>query len=95
MQASESVAGLYSIEITIGPSGEETFQIAVDMDDDLVLYPEKPRCTKKSAKIRGPEPAPSQEDAWLIRGDSGTRYTIELFKPSAATTSVTWLRSTN
>jgi len=95
MQASESVAGLYSIEITIGPSGEETFQIAVDMDDDLVLYPEKPRCTKKSAKIRGPEPAPSQEDAWLIRGDSGTRYTIELFKPSAATTSVTWLRSTS
>jgi len=88
---SRDVEGLYTYEVTLGTKGQESFQISVDNDRELVLYPETPRCTRKAMPVLGPAPAPSQEHAWVIKGDSGARYRVEVFK-SGPVTSVTWLR---
>jgi len=89
LEPSEEEPGLWCFEVELGASGEESFQIAVEHDPYMVLYPEVPRCTRKAAAILGPGDPPSREQAWLIRGTAGSRYRIEFFQ-SGATTAVMW-----
>jgi len=91
LEPSVDVEGLFTYDLTLGSKGQETFQICVDGDPELVLYPEQPNCTRKAAPTRGPAPPPSRDHAWAIRGDSGSRYRVEVFR-SGAELSVTWLR---
>nr|AQS99216.1 type I polyketide synthase [Gambierdiscus polynesiensis] len=91
LEPSRDVEGLYTYEVTLGSKGRESFQISVDNDPELVLYPETPSCTRKATPVLGPSQAPSQEYAWVMKGDSGARYRVEVFKSGPAT-SVTWLR---
>lgn len=91
LEASAEVDGLYTYEVTLGAKGQESFQICVDSDPDLALYPEQPFCTRKATPVVGPSPSPSREHSWLIKGDSGVRYRVEVFK-SGSTVSVTWFR---
>lgn len=79
----------YCSECVLGPTGEELFQIAVEYDPYMILYPEMERCIRKAARILGPAEPPSREHAWLIRGDPGSRYRIEFFH-YGSTASVTW-----
>jgi len=86
---SEDDYGLWTFELTLGSSGQEAFQIAVEYDPYLVLYPEEKLCTRRTAKVLGPSQAPTQDHAWLIKGSPGTRYRVELFV-SGATAAVFW-----
>jgi len=86
------VIGLHTHELEIGESGEESFQIAYGLDDKMMFYPEETQCTRKTARIQGPEEAPSEEHAWLIRGTPGTYFRIEFFVfESGARQSVNWM----
>jgi len=91
LEASEEIGGLYTFEVTLGSKGQESFQISVDNDPECVLYPEQPNCTRKTTQVLGPSAPPSREHAWVIKGDGGARYRVEVFK-AGPTTSVTWFR---
>lgn len=91
LENSEDIAGLFFCEVILGPSGEETFQLLLDADPDLALYPPEERCAKKGRAVVGPEVPPSREHAWLIRGSPGVQYRVEFFM-SATTKTVSWIR---
>jgi len=91
LEPSEEVAGLFTRELTLSTKGQESFQIAVDGDPELVLYPEQPLCSRRAAPVLGPSFPPSRDHSWVIRGDSGARYRVEVFR-AGSTTSVTWFR---
>jgi len=91
LEPSEDIQGLYTYEVTLGNKGQELFQICVDSDPELVLYPEQPNCTRKATPVLGPAAPPSREHSWVIKGDSGARYTVEVFKSGPAI-SVTWIK---
>merc|ERR1711920_1008314 len=84
--------GLYTYEVTLSATGQESFQVAVDHDPDLNLYPAQEECSKKAAKVLGPAPAPTRKNCWVIKGEAGKSYTVELFRPTPSTTSVTWCK---
>merc|ERR1719221_1610585 len=91
LEPAEEVLGLYHLDIIMGDSGQETFQVVLDNDPDMALYPEKENCTSKLAKILGPGPPPSQAYSWVMKGTAGVNYRLELFKP-AGSVSVTWYK---
>merc|ERR1712107_718982 len=91
LEASEEVKGLYTYQIVLGSKGQETFQIVVDHDPDLVLYPETKMCTRKALKVMGPGTAPDREHCWAIKGDSGAKFTLEVMKTPGSVT-VTWFK---
>lgn len=70
--ASDTLDGLFTCVVTLGKSGAESFQVFHE-DPSWVFFPIERLCTRKSTPITGPMPAPSREDAWLIRGQSGMR----------------------
>lgn len=92
MTPDPNVSGLHTTEVEIGESGEETFQVVYDFDTDKVLYPGEKLCRRKSAKIIGPLPAPSTEDAWLLVGQPGTLFRVEVYLNGPALF-VSWLQS--
>merc|ERR1712050_469370 len=67
MESDMEIEGLWSMNITLGSSGEETFQVVGDSDPDVTYYPEQERCPFKSAPIKGPGKA-EKEKAWCLRG---------------------------
>mmetsp|Transcript_89371 Transcript_89371/g.278043 ORF Transcript_89371/g.278043 Transcript_89371/m.278043 type:complete len:959 (+) Transcript_89371:20-2896(+) len=91
LEPSEDVPGLYTYEVVLGSKGQEAFQICADSDPELVLYPEHPNCTRKATPVMGPAPPPSREHSWVIKGDSGARFRVEVFK-SGGSVSVTWFK---
>merc|ERR1712151_316195 len=95
LSPSSDTDGLFTYDFTLGSSGQESFQIALDHDPDLNLYPETTKCTKKATKVLGPATAPSKDYAWLIKGEAGTKYTVELFRATPSKTSITWYKTTD
>jgi len=91
LEPSEEVRGLCTYGVVLGGKGQESFQVCVDGDPELVLYPERPNCTRKATPVLGPAQPPSREHSWVIKGDSGSRYRVEVFK-SGPTISVTWIK---
>ncbi|CAE8591913.1 unnamed protein product, partial [Polarella glacialis] len=51
MEASAEQPGLFTSTLTVGASGQESFQVAVNGDPDCVLHPSHPRCTRKAAQV--------------------------------------------
>merc|ERR1712061_577107 len=91
LEPSEEVEGLFTREITLGAKGQDSFQIVVNGDPELVLYPEQTLCTRRAAPVLGPALPPSRDNAWVIKGDSTVRYRVEVFK-SASSASVSWFK---
>lgn len=92
MEFDAAVEGLHVFEVEIGQSGEETFQVVLNLDAKMVYYPCERRCTRRTANISGPAPAPSREDAWLILGEPDSYVRVELFVfDGGSRVSVTWL----
>jgi hypothetical protein len=91
LDASEDVEGLFSYDITLGPSGEETFSFMLDADPDLAFFPEELSCSKKTSRIVGPQVPPSPDNTWVIRGKPDETYRVELYLAGAAKT-INWFR---
>merc|ERR1712217_83303 len=93
MLSDDSVDGLHVVEVEIGEDGEESFQIICDEDWTLAYYPNIKNSTRKTAQILGPEPAPSKEDAWLIRGEPDTYFRVEFFIFESGTrATINWIQ---
>jgi hypothetical protein len=90
LMPSSEADGLFTYDLTLGSSGQESFQVCLDHDPELNLYPETAKCSKKSTKVLGPGPAPSKEYSWVIKGDPGAKYTVELFRATPSKISVSW-----
>jgi len=92
MVSDDSVDGLHVVEVEIGEEGQESFQIVCDEDRDLAFFPDTPGCTRKTASILGPEPAPSREDSWVICGEPETYFRVEFFIVESGTrTTINWM----
>merc|ERR1719356_1899715 len=91
LKPNQAVPGLFQDQLTLGSKGEESFQIAVGNDSDLILYPEAKDCRSKVAKVLGPQAAPSKDYCWVIKGPAASKVTVEVFKP-AGTAYVSWHR---
>lgn len=91
MEQDDMLEGLYSTTLQIGQSGEETFQIVADEDEDMTFYPAAANCHWKSAEVKGPEKA-SGGKAWCIAGYPGETYRIEFCKSSKDKVSVMWFK---
>merc|ERR1712203_207942 len=91
MDRSKEMEGLFTFDLTLASSGNATFQIALDHDPEFVIYPSARFCTRKATPLLGPGKAPDREHAWVIKGVSGARYSIEVFR-RPSTTSVSWYK---
>lgn len=92
LEPSEAIEGLFTCEVDVGASGEESFQIVLDADPDLALFPVTPFCSKKSGKMGGPDVPPSQDFAWVIKGAPETTYKVEFFMSDSVKT-VSWFKA--
>mmetsp|Transcript_60186 Transcript_60186/g.105468 ORF Transcript_60186/g.105468 Transcript_60186/m.105468 type:complete len:947 (-) Transcript_60186:153-2993(-) len=92
LEPSEAIEGLFTCEVDIGASGEESFQIVLDADPDLALYPVTPFCSRKSGKVGGPDVPPSQDFSWVIKGAPETTYRVEFFMSDSVKT-VSWFKT--
>jgi polyketide synthase-associated protein len=91
MEQDDMLEGLYSTTITLGPSGEERFQVVADEDEEMVFYPATSNCHWKSTEVRGPEKA-STDKSWCIQGFAGDTYRIEFCKSAKDKVSVMWFK---
>jgi len=92
MSIDSSVIGLHTMEIELGDSGFELFQVVYNLDEKMVYYPGEKNCARKSAPMMGPGEPPSQEDAWLIRGQPHAYFRVEFFVfESGARQTISWL----
>merc|ERR1712039_699343 len=66
MESDISIEGLFSVSITIGESGTETFQVVAEMDPEMTFYPAM-EYAGKAAAILGPGKT-GRDQAWCING---------------------------
>lgn len=92
MESSPDRASLFTYELTLGSSGEESFQVVVDGLRSQVLTPHEKNCTKRASAVRGPAAATDQELSWLVKGDPRSRHMVEVFMPQRGVISVTWFK---
>jgi len=59
---------VWEYSLKIGLQGEEEFQLCRDHDAQQLIYPAKPRTTKASVAVRGPDDM-GEGKHWLIRGN--------------------------
>lgn len=85
------IEGLYTYDVTLGSTGEESFSIILDADPDLCFFPEEKSCTRKSKAIAGPQVPPSPDHAWVIKGRADDSYRVEFFL-SGSTKTVSWIK---
>jgi polyketide synthase-associated protein len=86
------VAGLFATEVEIGDSGEESFQIAYNENTSMCYYPQETFCASKTATIRGPAAPPSQDNAWVIKGQPGDFVRVEFFLfKSGSRATINWI----
>mmetsp|Transcript_54362 Transcript_54362/g.168291 ORF Transcript_54362/g.168291 Transcript_54362/m.168291 type:complete len:943 (+) Transcript_54362:64-2892(+) len=86
----DTIPGLWTGSITVGSTGEESFQVIADNDEEKVYHPGQSRCTLKATTILGPTKG-SKDMAWLIRGAPGDTYTVEFFQQERHL-SIMWLK---
>jgi len=92
LDSSSDIPGLWEGTIELGASGEETFQIIADEDENMVYSPATTRCSLKASQINGPAAA-DKSFSWLITGSPGDVYKIEFFV-NEKTRSVLWFKET-
>eukprot|EP00931_Biecheleriopsis_adriatica_P065267 TRINITY_DN39857_c0_g1_i1.p1 TRINITY_DN39857_c0_g1~~TRINITY_DN39857_c0_g1_i1.p1 ORF type:complete len:972 (-),score=235.25 TRINITY_DN39857_c0_g1_i1:28-2943(-) len=94
MDAAEQV-GLFSYEVVLGSSGEESFQIAVEGLLSQVLHPLVANCTSRVAVVAGPDSCPERAMSWMIKGTAKSRYRVEVFIPPGGhnSVSVSWFKA--
>eukprot|EP00930_Biecheleria_cincta_P069848 TRINITY_DN57531_c0_g1_i1.p1 TRINITY_DN57531_c0_g1~~TRINITY_DN57531_c0_g1_i1.p1 ORF type:complete len:977 (-),score=183.99 TRINITY_DN57531_c0_g1_i1:181-3111(-) len=92
MESSPDRASLFTYELTLGASGEESFQVLVDGLRSQVLQPPEKNCTNRASTVRGPAAATDQELSWVVKGERGSRHRVEVFMPQRGVISVTWFK---
>ncbi|CAJ1370605.1 unnamed protein product [Effrenium voratum] len=60
-------AGLYSYELTLGSTGEESFQVLVDGLLSQVLHPTSQKCTSRVSAVAGPRDISDRDLSWLVK----------------------------
>nr|AQS99178.1 type I polyketide synthase [Gambierdiscus excentricus] len=92
MTVDSSVIGLHTFEIEMGDTGQETFQIVYNLDENMIFYPAEQNCRRKTVPIMGPDTPGSNADAWLIKGSPGAYYKVEFFVfEQGARQTITWM----
>nr|AQS99228.1 type I polyketide synthase [Gambierdiscus polynesiensis] len=92
MMVDSSVIGLHYFELEMGDTGQETFQIIYNLDENMAFYPAEENCRRKTVPILGPDTPPSNDNAWLIKGTPGTYYKVEFFVfEQGARQTITWM----
>jgi len=88
----ERIPALHAIEIAVGETGEELFNVIANEDAALVYYPrETPRCTRRVEPIAGPEEIEIKEECcWAIVASPGSRFRVE-FHCAPHAVSLTWI----
>jgi hypothetical protein len=92
MESSPDRASLFTYELTLGASGEESFQVLVDGLRSQVLQPPEKNCTKRASAVQGPAAATDKELSWVVKGERGSTHVVEVFMPQRGVKSVTWLK---
>lgn len=90
-----SVPDLYTVEVTIGETGQELVQVVVDEDLDQVFYPPAQRCRNRTSKVIGPQAIDEnlqREDAtWCLEGAVGDTYRVEFYSHKSSR-SLSWIK---
>merc|ERR1712032_1734268 len=91
LEMHDFLAGLHTGTVTLGPSGEVSFQVVADEDPGMTFSPEEELCAVKSSVVKGPSRA-NREHCWRILGHEGDRYRVEFYKTESDSLSVLWVR---
>lgn len=93
MRESPATPGLYSMDIVIGESGSELFQILQNEHGSEVFHPETAKCQKRTARVSGPSPPidDREEASWQIVGRQGATFRVEFLRTKRST-AVSWRR---
>merc|ERR1712066_252966 len=70
------VSGQFVTNVTVPSEGILEFRILKDGDPDKVIGPSVPKCSKKSAPIKGPEKGLT--NSWLVKMQGDSELQIEL-----------------
>ena len=81
--------GLHVVTVLMPVSGRIEFRILKNGEDDAVIAPATPACTRKTTPILGP--GPDLKNYWLVEGSPGQEVVIELFI-SDELRSVLWIK---
>eukprot|EP00747_Dinoflagellata_sp_TGD_P140397 gnl/TRDRNA2_/TRDRNA2_176008_c0_seq1.p1 gnl/TRDRNA2_/TRDRNA2_176008_c0~~gnl/TRDRNA2_/TRDRNA2_176008_c0_seq1.p1 ORF type:complete len:938 (+),score=226.31 gnl/TRDRNA2_/TRDRNA2_176008_c0_seq1:89-2902(+) len=92
MERHESIEGLWTGKIHLGSTGQETFQIMADNDEDMLYFPDMENCTMKAAPVQGPGKA-EKTKCWMIKGEPYDTYDIEFFQQGKQR-SILWMKGT-
>jgi len=84
-----SVPGVHVTTLEIPESGTLEFRFLADGDEEKVIAPAVPKCTRKTAKILGPEKGP--KNSWTVHAEPGSELEVQLFF-TKKWRSVTWLK---
>merc|ERR1711920_50533 len=68
--------GQHMVTVIVPEDGVMEFRFLKDGDTDLVIGPEKPQCTKKTAKVIGPKAGLT--NSWLVKAEPDTEIQVEL-----------------
>lgn len=94
LERSAEVPGLWSAELRLGAAGEEQFAVCADPEarQDMRFHPGEVGCQRKFAAVQGPDdPASLPEPfSWLIVGEPGAEFRIEVFVLRGLVKSVIW-----
>merc|ERR1719161_1672405 len=86
---------LYLASVTIGPNGSEEFIIVMEQDEEKALYPPTGQCQKKNSIVNGPNIL-NREKTWMIKGKTGEKFIVELFRnPNGGLSTVSWRKQKN
>mmetsp|Transcript_89637 Transcript_89637/g.208795 ORF Transcript_89637/g.208795 Transcript_89637/m.208795 type:complete len:956 (+) Transcript_89637:161-3028(+) len=84
-----SVTGVFVTTVEVPESGILEFRFLADGDDERVLGPAVPKCTRKTEKIIGPEKG--LKNSWMVHGVAGMELEIQLLI-TKKWRSVMWLK---
>jgi len=70
---------IWEYSFKIGVTGEESFQLCRDHDDEQLVYPAKPRTVRTNVPVRGPDHL-GHGKAWVVKGivDEVVRIRLEI-----------------
>jgi hypothetical protein len=85
-----NISGLWYGTITLEGSGQDSFQIVADNDQNKVYHPVVPYCSQKSTPIAFGKA--DRDLCWTIRGQEGESFRIE-FHQQDKERSIMWYRT--
>jgi len=74
MQAVRGERGVFELQTRLGPSGQESFQIARDCDPEQVFYP---AYSRRGVPVRGPDHL-GKGKLFIVQGEQGERLVVRI-----------------